>query len=161
VNQKDPGFDRFSPRAFEWRFVLFSESLWLSKCAKLANLIRNPPEWLLWLLRRALRPRSLPRERIRSRVYQLESPDGAARSFSGKQSARDASHPNPALKVSVLPNSALITTAQERGRSSGLRPKPAQRRQRISEDMTTLQISSDIKCRPHPSRILLVSCICH
>jgi predicted component of type VI protein secretion system len=23
VNQKDPGFDRFSPRAFEWRFTFF------------------------------------------------------------------------------------------------------------------------------------------
>jgi hypothetical protein len=23
VNQKDPGFGRFSPRAFEWRFAFF------------------------------------------------------------------------------------------------------------------------------------------
>jgi hypothetical protein len=28
VNQKDPGFGRFSPRAFEWRFA---------KCAKLKS----------------------------------------------------------------------------------------------------------------------------
>jgi hypothetical protein len=27
VNQKDPGFGRFSPGAFEWRFAFFSESL--------------------------------------------------------------------------------------------------------------------------------------
>jgi hypothetical protein len=43
VNQKDHGFDRFSPRVFEWRFAFFSESPWLSKCEKLANLIRNLP----------------------------------------------------------------------------------------------------------------------
>jgi hypothetical protein len=43
---------------------------------------------------------------------------------------RDPWPPNPALKVSILPNFALKPTAQERGRSSSLHRKPAQRRQR-------------------------------
>jgi hypothetical protein len=36
-------------------FCFFSESLWLSKCAKLANLIRNPPQGV-WRLEVSIVP---------------------------------------------------------------------------------------------------------
>jgi hypothetical protein len=43
---KRPRIWSFLAEGFRMAFCFFSESLWLSKCAKLANLIKNPPRWL-------------------------------------------------------------------------------------------------------------------